>query len=87
MAEKNDGRKHRATYARDNRNGGYLIRVEGPSAAKFAGRDVPVTLRDGGEQPEKLKGLIWSGNDKENGKPVALYSFEPKPREQEEVEF
>lgn len=78
---------HRATYARDNRNGGYLIRVEGPNAPRFAGREVPVTMRDGGSHKEHLKGLIWSGNDKESGKPVALYSFEAKPREQEELDW
>ena len=74
-------RAHRATYSRDNRNGGYIIRVEGPMANKFAGRTVPVVLKGGEEHDEKLTSLIWSGNDQESGKPVALYAFEAKPRD------
>lgn len=81
-------RQHKATYATDKRNGGYLIRVEGPNAEKFVGREVPVTLKNGNENPEKLTRLIWSGKDKETGNNVSLYKFEPKPREkQEEISF
>jgi hypothetical protein len=72
-------RDHRATYSRDNRNGGYIIRVEGPKCNRFAGRNVPVTLKDGSEHVEELDTLIWTGNDQESGKPVALYSFVSKP--------
>ena len=79
--------KHRATYATDNRSGGYNIRVAGPQANMFAGREVPVTLRSGEVQKEKLLKLIWSGKDKESGEPVALYTFEAKPKEVVEVEF
>ena len=39
-------RSHKATYARDKRKGGYLIRVIGPNAAAFAGREVPVIRKD-----------------------------------------
>lgn len=74
-------RAHKATYARDKRKGGYLIRVEGPNAAAFVKRTVPVLLMDGTEHEEALTGLIWSGTDTETGKPVALYTFEPRPRE------
>lgn len=80
------GRQHKATYAKDKRKGGYLIRVEGPSSNMFAGREVPVTTKDGAEHVEKLMALIWSGVDKESGKPVTLYHFESKPREVEETE-
>lgn len=80
-------RQHRATYARDKRKGGYLVRVEGPHAERFAGREVPVTLRDGTEQTEKLDALIWTGTDGETGKPVALYSFVPRPRDTEQTEL
>jgi hypothetical protein len=31
--------------------------------------------------------MIWSGTDEKTGKPVALYGFEPKPREEEEIVF
>jgi hypothetical protein len=80
-------RKHRATYARDNKNGGYLIRVAGPYPEKFAGRDVPVVLKSGKEHNEKLAKLIWTGADAEAGR-VALYTFEAKPRDtQTEVAF
>lgn len=75
------GRQHVATYSRDKRKGGYIVRVEGPNAASFAGREVPVTMRDRSEHAEKLTGLIWSGVDNETGKPVALYTFESRPRE------
>ena len=74
-------RLHKATYATDKRKGGYLVRVEGPHAAEFLGRTVPTTLKNGDEQSEKLIKLIWSGNDGETGKPVALYAFEAKPRD------
>jgi len=84
-----DKPKHRATYARDNRNGGYLIRVAGPYPEKFAGRQVPVTTRSGKEHLETLSRLIWTGNDKETSDRVALYAFVAKPRadETEELAF
>lgn len=82
------GRSHRATFARDKRKGGYLIRVQGPHSESFAGREVPVTLKDGSENTEKLDRLVWSGKDQETGEPVTLYTFVPKPKEQQdEIEF
>ncbi len=85
-------RQHRATYARDKRKGGYLIRVQGPHAGEFAGRTVPVVTKSGDEKMEQLDGLIWTGTD--DGEvsgytgPCALYSFVPKPREElEELPF
>jgi hypothetical protein len=80
-------RLHRATYAADKRQGGYNIRVAGPNAAKFVGRDVPVSMKSGAEHTEKLVKLIWTGIDTETGEPVALYKFEAKPREAESVDF
>ena len=70
------------------RNGGYLIRIAGPSAECFAGREVPVNTKDGTEHVEKLERMIWTGLDKESGSVVALYKFVSKPREAApEVEF
>lgn len=81
-------RLHRATYARDKRNpGGYLIRVIGPTAAAFAGRTVPVTRKDDTESLEKLTVAVWAGTDEETGRPVALYHFEQKPREEDQTEL
>lgn len=81
-------RQHKATYATDKRNGGYLIRVAGPNAAMFAGREVPVVMKNDDEHAEKLERLIWSGKDQETGIPVALYKFESKPRiEQDSIPF
>ena len=79
-------RLHKATYARDKKKGGYLVRVAGPTAGAFAGRTVPVTMLDASEHDEKLLKLIWSGIDTgeyggKAGEPVALYTFEAKPRE------
>ena len=74
-------RKHKATYATDKRNGGYLIRVSGPNAEMFVGREVPVNTRAGAEHSEKLVRLIWTGADKETGEKVALYRFESRPKE------
>jgi hypothetical protein len=84
--------KHRATYARDNRTGKYLVRVTGPHSNKFVGREVPVTRMDDSVSNEKLTKVIWSGvnEDKEKGPlgPVTLYAFEARPAEQmDEVEF
>jgi hypothetical protein len=77
-------RLHKATYARDKRNpGGYLIRVAGPTAARFADRVVPVTRKDDSESLETLTDCVWTGLDDESGKPVALYHFVAKPREDE----
>lgn len=80
-------RRHKATYATDKRNGGYLIRVEGPECNRFTGKEVPVTMRNGDEHSEKLTSLVWVGVDKESGKAVALYRFEPRPRETQEITF
>lgn len=92
-------RDHKATYANDKKKGGYLVRVIGPSAGEFAGRDVPVTTRDGQEHTEKLDKLVWSGIDagmpakdgkpemKGTGLPAALYTFVSKPREKMDAEF
>lgn len=80
-------RAHKATYATDKRKGGYIIRVGGPNAGAFVGRVVPVTLRSGDEQDEKLVKLLWSGKDEESGENVALYTFEAKPRNEEELPF
>ena len=75
-------RQHKATFATDKRNpGGYLIRVEGPHASAFGGRQVPVTRRDGTESVETLTVAVWAGIDDESGKPVALFRFEPRPRD------
>lgn len=84
----NGKRSHVATYSRDRERGGYIIRVEGPHAASFAGREVPVSRKDRTEGMEKLDKLIWAGTDRESGKPVALYSFEARPKEElPQVEF
>lgn len=86
-------RTHKATYSRDKKKGGYLIRVVGPHAAEFIGREVPVTRNDGTESPEKLTRLIHSGVDDggviaaDKGKNYALYQFEPKPREEDVIDF
>jgi hypothetical protein len=85
--DKTPKRTHRATYARDSKKGGYMIRVEGPHSNAFAGKDVPVTRMDNSETTERLNKLIWSGTDEKTGKPVTLYSFEPRPREEVEFEF
>lgn len=80
-------REHRATYAADKKKGGWNVRVVGPRAARFVGRSVPVTMRDGTEHMETLERLIWSGTDKDTGEPVALYTFVAKPRDEQEAVF
>lgn len=88
MANPKPKRAHIATYATDKRKGGYLIRVSGPNASAFVGREVPVTTRAGDEHMEKLVRLIWSGPDAETGLPCALYAFEAKPKEvSKQIEF
>ena len=79
-------RSHRATYSRDKMKGGYVIRVLGPHASRFAGREVPVTRKDFSESTEKLESLLWTGKDRDTGDPVALYSFAPKPKDESEVD-
>lgn len=93
MTETKKQRSHKATYSRDKKTGGYLIRVSGPQASAFAGREVPVSRNDGSESLEKLEKLINSGIDSgevipaDAGKPYALYTFQPKPRQEVEAEF
>lgn len=85
MAKKN-GREHKASFAKDSRNGGYNIRVQGPNANRFAGREVPVTRKDGSESIETLSDLFWSGVDWDEEtqqgtrEPIALYHFIQKPK-------
>lgn len=89
-----DQRQHRATFARDKRNpGGYLVRVVGPHATAFAGRQVPVTRADDTESIETLTVAVWAGTDegmpasegrpaiKGTGQPVALYQFAARERD------
>ena len=86
--------QHKATYTKDKRKGGYNVRVVGPHANMFAGREVPVTRR-GTEAPqmETLDELIFSGvddgeyNPEDAGKNFAVYSFKARPRDAEEIEF
>jgi hypothetical protein len=79
---------HKATYATDKRNGGYLIRIAGPHAGAFAGREVPVTRKDDSISKETLERLIWQGKDEKTLAPVALYKFKAKPREEvDEITF
>lgn len=77
-------RKHKATYAADKKKGGWMIRVQGPNAGAFAGKEVPVTMRNESEHTEKLDRLVWSGIDDETKQPVSLYTFVPKPKTPEE---
>ena len=81
-ATSSEERKHKATYAADKKKGGWLVRVAGPYPEKFAGKDVPVTTRDGAEHMEKLVRLIWTGVDNETAEPVSLYTFLPQPRDE-----
>lgn len=82
MPETNTKPRHKATYARDNRKGGWMVRIAGEYPEKFAGREVPVTMMDGTKQIETLSKLIWTGTDDKTGEKVALYTFVPKPREE-----
>jgi hypothetical protein len=85
--DKTPARRHKATYASDKRSGGYMVRVEGPDANAFGGREVPVTTKDGAEHFERLTKMVWAGIDNESGKNVALYKFESRPREEVLAEF
>lgn len=95
MAKDTDKKpSHRATYATDKKNGGYLVRVQGPHANAFVNREVPVTKKDGETSMETLTRLIWVGVDTGTdekpgtGQPCALYAFKSKPRDaKEEIAF
>lgn len=82
-ASPSEGRAHSASYASDKKNPGkWLIRVAGPHASKFAGREVPVNTRSGEEHAELLDKAIWAGVDEETKENVCLYTFVAKPREE-----
>jgi hypothetical protein len=93
---------HRATWAKDRRNGGYLVRVIGPNANRFGERrvddgskdgiivrrKVPVTLKSGEQKMAELGGVVWTGKDEDTGQPVALYTHIPEQAdEQDELPF
>lgn len=84
-------RQHKATFSADKRNPGqYNIRVIGPHASAFAGKTIPVTRKDDSETEETLIKCFWAGTDQETGKPVALYTFDAKPRDdgpEDEIPF
>lgn len=80
-------RLHKATFASDKKNGGYLIRVQGPTPNVFAGKIVPVVKMNDDESAEALERLVWFGKDAESGIPVALYTFTQKPRKDIEPIF
>lgn len=96
MADSKQKRAHKATFAKNKYGAGFLIRVVGPSASRFAGREVPVTRMDDTEEVLKLDAIVWAGIDegfekdgkkvKGTGQPVCLYSFTPKPFE-DDAEF
>lgn len=85
-------RRHRATFATDRKKGGYIVRVAGPDCDRFAGKVVPVTTKSGREDMHELDRLLWTGTDDSEDCPaqykkVSLYSFKPKPREEDDVTF
>ncbi len=80
-------RLHKASYATDKRKGGYLVRVQGPNAGMFAGREIPVSTKAGDEHMERLTKVLWSGKDTETGENAALYNFEAKPRDIDQIVF
>jgi len=80
-------RTHKASYATDKRKGGYIIRVAGPNAGMFSGREVPVSTKSGDEHMERLTKVLWSGKDSETGENVSLYQFEAKPRDIDQILF
>lgn len=91
--EETKKRRHRALYSKDKYTGGWNVRIIGPDANKFAGREVPVERADKTENMEKLTELVWTGiddgsiNPADKGQNVALYKFAPHPKDQKEVEF
>jgi hypothetical protein len=89
MADKPAAKKrlHKATYSTDKKNGGYLVRVAGPTPNAFVGREIPVSTRDGAEHLEKMEKIVWVGKDKETAEPVCLYKFVSKPKEKVDAEF
>lgn len=88
-------RLHRAAYTRDKKNPGqWLVRVSGPHAKEFEGREVPVTVNGGGEQIETLARGVFAGiddgkiNPADKGQNYCLYQIVPKPKATpQEVEF
>lgn len=86
--------QHAAAYSRDKRNGGYIVRIHGPYANRFAGREVPVKTSAGEVTMERLTTLLHTGIDEGKynaslkGVPYALYAFEARPKaQQEEIPF
>ncbi len=88
------GRQHKATYARDKKNpGSFLVRITGPHAKEFEGREVPVMKNGGGEQLETLSRAVFSGTDEgkitpaDKGQTYCLYEMVRHPKEYVQPEF
>lgn len=78
-----EGRRHRATYAADSRNPGkWQILVIGPDAKEFAGREIPIQMKNGSETTEKLDKALWAGKTKDTDENMCYYSFTARPRDE-----
>jgi hypothetical protein len=81
------GRSHTASYSKIRGEPfKWYIRVVGPSAEKFSGREIPVATKGGEEHDEKLTKMIWNGADRTSGENVALYEFLAKPKAEVELD-
>lgn len=82
--------EHKATFAKDNQTGKWMIRVVGPRANRFVGRIIPVLRTSGETVHEECGGVRWFGVDdgqvikSDAGKPVCLYEHKAKPRHLDE---
>lgn len=83
-AKPSSGRAHTASYSKiKGEHFKWFIRVVGPKAEAFSGREIPVSTKSGEEHSEKLTKMIWNGEDRQTGENVAIYEFLAKPRVEE----
>lgn len=76
-----NGRQHSASYTRLRGEPlKWFVRVVGPHALKFSGRDIPVATKNGVEHEEKMGRLLGDFTDQDTGQPVGIYEFIAKPK-------
>lgn len=70
-----------ATFQRNKRGNGWIVRVVGPHSEAFSYKSIPVTMKDGSTKMVELTNVIWSGYT-DDDEEISLYGivYAPPPR-------
>lgn len=70
-----------ATFQRNKRGNGWIVRVVGPHSDAFSYKTIPVTMKDDSTKQVELTNVIWSGYT-DDDEEISLYGivYAPPPR-------